>query len=136
MRYYSASQFTNPGTCPVSFEIEKEEEGRYYLSGRLTGHARTLYDIYLAKKQDYYNRFSQFEDMVGPFGLHLVDKIYFKEINMSKIDVTVRVGGRVEKKKRQKVLVVPQFKKGNQILSPTVLFQHSLDKLRLVSWRL
>lgn len=24
MRYYSASQFTNPANCPVSFEIEKE----------------------------------------------------------------------------------------------------------------
>lgn len=24
MRYYSASQFTNPSNCPVSFEIEKE----------------------------------------------------------------------------------------------------------------
>src|SRR5271166_2793932 len=39
--YYGASQFTNPGTCPASFQIE--QEGTHRRLTRLRGHARILY---------------------------------------------------------------------------------------------
>ena len=45
MRYYSASQFTNPSNCPVSFEIEKEGDRSRGL--RLHGHAKFLFEDHL-----------------------------------------------------------------------------------------
>ena len=44
MRYYSASRFTNPSSCPVSFEIEKE--GKKSRGIRLKGHTKFLYDLF------------------------------------------------------------------------------------------
>jgi hypothetical protein len=46
MRYYSASLFTNPGTCPVSITVEREGE-RSRLPHR-GPHANTLYSMYSA----------------------------------------------------------------------------------------
>ena len=44
IRYYSASQFTNPTTCPISFEVEEASDIRRGIS--ITGHKRLLYDMY------------------------------------------------------------------------------------------
>ncbi len=130
MRYYSASQFTNPGACPVSFEIEKE--GERSRPWRLRGHAKTLYNIYLACKDEASDRFSRFMDIVGPDGLCLVDKILFREMKTSSIEVTVRVGGKIERQRRQKVLVIPQFKRGRQVLSPNQLSEGTFKTLALL----
>ena len=73
MRYYSASQFTNPGACPVSFEIEKEGPRRR--PWRVRGHAETLYSIFEAQKASDPQRYVRFMDIVGPNGLKLIDKL-------------------------------------------------------------
>jgi energy-coupling factor transporter ATP-binding protein EcfA2 len=130
IRYYSASQFTNPGACPVSFEIEKEGPRRRPL--RIRGHAQTLYDIFEAQKASDTKRYVRFMDIVGPNGLGLIDKIIFKEIKASSVDVTARVGGRIEKVRRDKVLVVPQFHKGGEILSPNQLSEGTFKTLALL----
>jgi hypothetical protein len=130
MRYYSASQFTNPGACPVSFEIEKEGPRRR--PWRVRGHAQTLYSIFEAQKASDTKRYSRFMDIVGPNGLRLIDKIAFKEIKASSTDVTARVGGRIEKVRREKVLVVPQFYKGREILSPNQLSEGTFKTLALL----
>jgi hypothetical protein len=130
MRYYSASQFINPGACPVSFEVEKE--GEYSRPSRLYGHSKFLYDIYNAQKEASSGRYSQFFHIVGPLGLRLVDKISFKEIRTSSIDVRVRVGGRIDKVRRQKMLIVPQFRKGREILSPNQLSEGTFKTLALL----
>lgn len=40
IKYYSASQFTNPSLCPVSFEVE--QEGQRRRTARVRGHANSF----------------------------------------------------------------------------------------------
>ena len=46
--------------------------------------------------------------------------------------MTARVGGKIEKVRRQKVLVVPQFHKGREILSPNQLSEGTFKTLALL----
>jgi energy-coupling factor transporter ATP-binding protein EcfA2 len=130
MRYYGASQFTNPGACPVSFEIEKE--GERSRPWRLRGHAGTLYDLYIAQKGSSHGRYDQFLNIIGSNGIGLVDKIIFREIKTSSTEYSVRVGGKIQKRRAEKVLVVPQFKCGKNILSPNQLSEGTFKTLVLL----
>jgi hypothetical protein len=130
IRYYGASQFTNPGACPVSFEIEKEgEERKLY---RLTGHAKILYHIYSAKRASPKGKYKQFLDIVGPGGLRLIDDLDFKEVETSSVNYTVKVGGKVEKRSRRQLLIIPQFRIGRQKLSPNQLSEGTFKTLALL----
>jgi ABC-type lipoprotein export system ATPase subunit len=130
IRYYGASQFTNPGACPVSFEIEKEGKRQRYF--RLRGHAKILYQMYLAQKEDKRERFDQFFSIVGPKGLKLIDGLTFREVTTSSIEHTVRVGGKVEVRRRYKLLIVPQFRIGKHRLSPNQLSEGTFKTLALL----
>jgi len=112
IRYYGASQFTNPGTCPASFQID--EEGKRRRLSRFHGHTRILYSMYSAEKTNPHGRYQQFIDIVGPKGLKLFDELTFREVETSSVDYKVRVGGRVEARKRNRILVIPQFRIGRQ----------------------
>lgn len=128
MKYYSASQFTNPSLCPVSFEVE--QEGRHRRGLRIRGqHNRFLYDLYGARESESYE---EFFSVIGPNGIGLVDKIDFKEILTSSIDYTVRSGGSVQQRKREKVLVVPQFTIGRNNLSPSQLSEGTFKTITLL----
>jgi Fe-S cluster assembly ATPase SufC len=130
IRYYGASQFTNPGSCPVSFEIE--QEGKRHRLFRLRGHARILYNMYSAQKTDPNHLYRQFMDIVGPRGLRLIDALTFREVPTSSIDYSVRVGGKVEVRRRHKLLVIPQFRLGRQKLSPNQLSEGTFKTLALL----
>jgi energy-coupling factor transporter ATP-binding protein EcfA2 len=52
LKYYSASQFTNPSLCPASFQFEKT--GVRSRAIGLKGHSRFLYDLYTARKSAVY----------------------------------------------------------------------------------
>ena len=130
LRYYGASQFTNPGACPASFEIEVEgEESKLY---RLTGHAKILYNMYSAKRAGPEGRYKQFLDIVGPGGLRLIDDLTFKPIPTSKVNYTVKVGGKIEKRSRRQLLIIPQFRIGRQKLSPNQLSEGTFKTLALL----
>jgi ABC-type lipoprotein export system ATPase subunit len=128
--YYGASQFTNPGTCPASFQIE--QEGKHRRLTRLRGHARILYNMYSAKKGEPNNRYKQFIDIVGPKGLRLIDDLTFREVQTSSSEYSVLVGGKVEVRRRHKLLVVPQFRIGRQKLSPNQLSEGTFKTLALL----
>lgn len=130
IKYYGASQFTNPGTCPTSFEIE--QEGSQLGSPRLRGHAKILYSMYLAQRGHSNLRYKQFIDVVGPSGLGLIDALTFNQFRTSSVDYSVRVGGKIEGRKRNKVLVVPQFRLGKQTLSPNQLSEGTFKTLALL----
>ncbi len=130
LKYYGASQFTNPSNCPVSFEIEKEGERRY--PGRIRGHARFLYDLYRESHASNNKKYREFLDIVGPRGLCLVDRIAFKEITTSSIDYSVRSGGKVEKRRKTKNLVIPRFIKGRHDLSPNQLSEGTFKTVVLL----
>lgn len=135
IRYYGASQFTNPGSCPVSFEIEQQEHP-HALRARLPlafrrGHARILYDMYTAWRAGS-PQYKQFIEIVGLPGLGLIDKLTFREVPISSVTYSVRVGGKVESRKRNKLLVIPQFKIGRQKLSPNQLSEGTFKTLALL----
>jgi predicted ATP-dependent endonuclease of OLD family len=130
MRYYSASQFTTPGDCPVSFEIEKE--GKRSRGIRLRRHAKFLFDLYTSWKSAETSAYLQFFEIVGPKGIGLIDDIIFKEIPTSSIDYFVRSGGRVIQRKREKILIVPQFRIANNELSPNQLSEGTFKTITLL----
>jgi Fe-S cluster assembly ATPase SufC len=130
MKYYGASQFTNPGTCPASFEIDRE--GNRLGSARSRGHAKILYNMYSAYRDKSAPGYRQFIDIVGPNGLRLIDDLTFRIVPTSSVDHSVRVGGKVEVRKRHKLLVIPQFKVGKQSLSPNQLSEGTFKTLSLL----
>jgi ABC-type lipoprotein export system ATPase subunit len=130
MRYYSASQFTNPSACPSSFQIEQEGEHRRLL--RLRGHSRLLHEMYAAKNASPNDPYFRFMEIVGPSGLHLIDDLTFREVPTSSVDYSVKVGGRVEVRKRKKLLIVPRFRIGRQKLSPNQLSEGTFKTLALL----
>ena len=129
MSYYSASQFTNPSRCPVSFEIETEGESSRGV--RLDGHAKFLFDLYTEFKSDS-KVYQQFFEIVGPSGIGLVDRIDFKEVLTSSIDYSVKSGGRLQGRTRDKILVIPQFEIGKSELSPNQLSEGTFKTITLL----
>lgn len=133
IRYYGASQFTNPGACPASFQIE--QEGGHQRPFRIRGHARILhsmYVMYVAERAGRTTRYRQFIDVVGPKGLRLIDQLTFREVHTSSADYSVRVGAKVEVRRRDRLLVIPQFKIGRQTLSPNQLSEGTFKTLALL----
>jgi Fe-S cluster assembly ATPase SufC len=132
MKYYGASEFTNPGTCPASFEIEQGRLHRrlYRPGGR--GHEKILYGMYSADKQSPNDRYRQFLEIVGPRGLRLIDAVDFREVKTPSTEYSVRVGGKVEVRTLDKLLVIPQFRVGGRKLSPNQLSEGTFKTLALL----
>jgi ABC-type lipoprotein export system ATPase subunit len=130
IRYYGASQFTNPGSCPTSFEIEREGDQRSL--HRIRGHAKILAAMYSASKADSGRQYDQFMDIVGPKGLRLIDGLTFRDVKTSSTEYSVRVGGKVERRRRDNLLIIPQFKIGSQTLSPNQLSEGTFKTLALL----
>ena len=127
--YYSASQFTNPGSCPISFEVEGDEKRRTGIS--ITGHKKFLYDLYqeYSRKSDAY---SEFIDLIAPSGIGLVEEISFQEIVTSSSNYSVLSGAKVKKSEKNNLLVVPSFKVSGNQLSPSQLSEGTFKTLALV----
>ena len=130
LSYYSASQFTNPSNCPVSFEVEGELGGiRRGIS--IEGHKKLLYDMYQSfqRKSDL---FSEFMEIVGVNGIGLVENIDFKEIKTSSSNYRVQTGGKVRKFEKTNLLVIPSFKISGNDLSPNQLSEGTFKTLALI----
>src|SRR5271156_3150890 len=91
IRYYGASQFTNPGNCPTFFEIERH--GGLRGLHRKGGHTKFLYAVYAAHKAKGNRVYDDFIEIVGPKGLALIDGLSFREVESSSTAYSVRVGG-------------------------------------------
>ncbi len=131
VKYYSASQFTNPSECPVSIEVEKAGSTSRPI-GMRKGHTRFLYDLYRAHKSKNKDDYEEFVNVIGPGGIGLVDEIDFQEISTSSIDYSVRSGGQVRELKREKILVIPQFVVGRNVLSPSQLSEGTFKTITLL----
>jgi ABC-type lipoprotein export system ATPase subunit len=130
IRYYGASQFTNPGSCPTSFEIEREGDQRSL--ARIRGHGKLLAAMYSASKAKPRRQYDEFLEIVGPNGLRLIDGLTFRDVETSSTRYSVRVGGNVERRRRDNLLIIPQFKIGRQTLSPNQLSEGTFKTLALI----
>ena len=130
IKYYSASQFTNPSRCPVSFQVETE--GPTSHGPRRGGHGKFLFDLFREYKGRQDSNYDSFLGVIGPNGIGLVNKIDFKEIPTSSIEYSVRSGGKVRKEKRRKMLVIPQFTVGRNNLSPSQLSEGTFKTITLL----
>ena len=128
--YYSASQFTNPSNCPVSFEIDEKNKpiSRLMLT---RGHGKWLYDMFVEYKEST-AEFTQFEDIVGLNGIGLVDRFEFHETEMSSMQARVRLGGELQTIAKKTKLIIPKFHIGNNVMSPTQLSEGTFKTLAMV----
>ena len=127
--YYSASQFTNPANCPISFEVEGDISRRTGIS--ITGHKKFLYDLYQEHRQNS-DSYKEFFDLVGPSGIGLVEGVDFNEIVTSSSNYSVLTGGTVKKSEKNNLLVVPSFQISGNKLSPSQLSEGTFKTLALI----
>jgi len=126
--YYSASIFTNPSNCPISFEVESESGARRGIS--ISGHKKFLYDLYSAYKNES-TEFALFIDLVGANGVNLIDNLSFNEIETSSSVYKVSVGGRITTKEKKNNLIIPNFLISGNALSPSQLSEGTFKTLAL-----
>jgi len=129
INYYSASQFTNPGSCPISFEVEVDAVRRTGIS--ITGHKKLLYDMY-QESRNKTDSYLEFISLVGPGGIGLVEEIEFREIETSSSNYSVMTGANVVKKEKKNQLVVPSFRISGNNLSPSQLSEGTFKTLALI----
>jgi len=127
--YYSASQFTNPGSSPISFEVEGDNKRRIGIS--ITGHKRFLFDLYQERRNKSEN-YNQYYQLIGPDGINLIEEIDFNEIQTSSSNYSVMTGGKVVMKEKTNLLVVPSFKIYGNVLSPSQLSEGTFKTLALI----
>lgn len=127
--YYSASQFTDPTRCPVSIEVEDERLQRRSL--RVPDHTRFVHDLFKMWNSSP-KELGEFLGVIGPMGLKLVDRIYFKQLELPQSRYEVRVGGRVVREKIQRRLIIPYFSVDGHRLSPNQLSEGTFKTIALL----
>jgi predicted ATPase len=129
-RYYSASQFTSPSQCPVSFEVDEDGDlRRTYASNRL--HVRFMFDLYSSHKKNKRD-YKEFLSVIGKDGLDLVSDIRYREIVLSRSRIEVKTGGRSVKKKTEDKIIIPTFLVRGNWLSPNQLSEGTFKTIALI----
>ena len=129
VKYYSASQFTNPSNCPISFYDEKARTKSRTTT--ITGHEKLLFDIFDEYKQKTEN-YKVFSQLIQTPSLGLVDEISFGEIEISTPNYQVTPGAKYKKKETTRTLVIPSFLIGKNSLSPSQLSEGTFKTLALI----
>lgn len=78
------------------------------------------------------NTYSEFLNIVGADGIGIVESIEFNEVQTSSSNYSVMTGGKVVKKEKKNLLVVPSFKVLGNSLSPSQLSEGTFKTLALV----
>ena len=131
IKYYSASQFTNPTNCPVYIETRNRFRYRHAFRHSVSYHEKFLHDLYSvwkSKSDTYHSYFA----IVGPDGLNLVKKISWQETDIPSYSFKVRPGGEASKKEQKNFLVIPIFDIHDKSLSPSQLSEGTLKILALI----
>lgn len=127
--YYIASQFTNPASCPISFEVESDASRRLGIS--IAGHKKFLFDVYKEYREKS-EKYHLFMSLVGPGGMKLIESLGFEEIKTSSSNYSVITGAKVVMRDKTNLLVVPSFEISGNTLSPSQLSEGTFKTLALV----
>lgn len=132
IKYYSASQFTNPSLSPTSFEIDEDDgDLNEPLQSQQLLHTRFLYDLYsLLKKSD--TSYAAFLSLVGQGGVGLIDEIRWQEVKFESEAYEVQAGGKVITKKKTRTMIIPTVQAGSSQLSFNQLSEGTLRTLAML----
>jgi predicted ATP-dependent endonuclease of OLD family len=131
IRYYSASQFSDPSKCPNYIEIEADKPRTYRLRRSNVGHERFILDLYLSWKNTN-PEFQNYLGIINNTGIGLLNNISFKEVPMPSTSYEVLLGGNVKTIEKSRVIIVPIFNIGKNKLSPNQLSEGTLRALSLI----
>jgi hypothetical protein len=130
--YYSASQFTNPGLCPTSFNVDKEGDLQYSPGVQRRGlHTRFIFEFYRLWRDNKVS-YQQYLSLVDQTGLGLVNKIHWREVKFVSPAYEVRAGGRVVSKRETTTMIIPIVHVGDSQLSFSQLSEGTLRTLALL----
>jgi ABC-type lipoprotein export system ATPase subunit len=127
--YYSASRFTNPATCPSSFEVDAD--GRLRESYTAPQHQEFLHDLYRCSVADP-GLYKAYESIVGKRGIGLIDRIVWRNIKAASREVSVKAGGRVVRQRRERQIVIPTIIVKGVRLTPGQLSEGTFRSLALI----
>lgn len=129
VNYYSATQFSDPSKCPVSFELEDENLIRSYRNNH--SHDSFMYELYrtFKSKPDIFNLFL---NTVGNQGMQIIEDFSFIEHEIPSSSYKVRAGGRIDKIDKIRKIVVPSVVIDELNLSPNQLSEGTFKTLALV----
>lgn len=131
IKYYSASQFTNPSFSPTSFEIDEDGDLNEPFQSKQLPHTRFLYDLYsLSKNSDM--SYSAFISLVGQTGVGLIDEIKWQEVKFESEVYDVQTGGKVITKKKTRTMIIPTVQTGTSQLSFNQLSEGTLRTLAML----
>lgn len=128
VNYYSATQFSDPSKCPVSFELE---DGKYARSFRSQPHELFMYELYstFINKRDI---FDIFLNTVNSNGVQIIDDLSFIEHEIPTSSYKVRAGGKIEKIEKVRKIIIPSVFIDELTLSPNQLSEGTFKTLALV----
>lgn len=130
IKYYSASQFTDPTRCPSSFEVESDDRlVESYGSSRI--HSKFLHDLYLLKKANP-DLYSVYEDLISRNELGLISKLSWKEVQLSSYVAEVKSGGEVKRVRKYKTLIIPKVQIGQSHITFNQLSEGTFKTLALL----
>jgi ABC-type uncharacterized transport system ATPase subunit len=131
MKYYSASQFTNPALSPTSFEIDENGKLRQEPVLRRSPHSKFMHDLYTLSNEraEVYELFLSFVDKRG---VGLIDEFSWRAVEFLSETHEVRSGGKVERMKKERILIIPTVKIGTSRLSFNQLSEGTFRTLALI----
>lgn len=128
--YYSAAQFTNPLKCPSSIEID--EDGDLVGSGRSRReHQQFLFDLFRLSEGES-TKYEAYKSLIGRKGLNLISDVHWKKVLVPSSVVEVRTGGKIVRRKRQRVLLVPSVTIGSDRISFSQLSEGTFKTIALI----
>jgi len=130
IKYYGATQFSNPSKCPISIEMVGDAlERSYYFSE--TTHERFILDLYDLKEKKSVD-YKKFINIVSKDGLSLVENLDFEKLDIPANEYTVYSGGKVKTIERKRKLIVPVFQINGRKLSANQLSEGTFKTLALI----
>lgn len=129
VNYYSATQFSDPSKCPISFELEDLRLTRSFR--REATHEYFMYELHRTFKTKP-DTFKLFLNTVNRNGIQIIDDFQFIEHEVPSSSYKVRAGGKIEKIEKTRKIVIPSAIVDGLNLSPNQLSEGTFKTLALV----
>ena len=127
--YYSATQFSDPSKCPISFELEDSRLSRSYRSN--VSHEYFMFELHKTSKEKP-ETFELFLNTVNQQGIQIIDDLQFIEHEVPSSSYKVIPGGQIQKIDKTRKIVIPSVVVDGLNLSPNQLSEGTFKTLALV----